>query len=214
MKTTLLLACALALSALPLSAVEPENLVENGDFQTGNGNQFYAITGWYNCGTGLNQGASARTDTGPGLPGEFSATINDRFDSANNKFGPTAHSQRTKHVIQAGDAFSLSYDWRPADEFWQKRRDIVRFVLFATEDNNLSGPRVWSETLDSDFFFGRHTEIKFVSQETKVVPAAAVGKRLFILFHGLDTEDGTTGNTHYARVDNIKVSLLPELKKP
>jgi hypothetical protein len=200
-----------------LSAADPQNLIRNGDFQAGSGVQFYAVQDWYNHGKGRRQDLNARTDAGFGMPGEFAATINDRYDAAAGKFGPTAHVQKTEHVIRPGDAFALSYVWRPADENWQKRRDTVRFVLFATEDDTLAARVVWSVVLTSDFFLGDIRSMKFVTQETDPVPPAAVGKKLIVTFFGVDTEDGIGGSTHFARVDDIVVSVVtpdPEIKTP
>lgn len=198
MKTPFVAACLA--SASFLSGAEPQNLIQNGDFQSGAGVAFHSTPPWYNRGTGLNQAVNARVDLGGGA---YAATINDRYDAAAGKFGPTAHTQRTNHVIQAGDVFTLCYDWRPLDEYWQKRRDTVRFVLYATADDTIGGREVWSVSLTSDFFLGDIKVFKSVTQETAVVGAAAVGKKLMVTFHGLDTEDGVGGKPHYARVDNI-----------
>jgi hypothetical protein len=193
------------LSALPLLGAEPENIVVNGDFQTGTGNFFYETPGWYNRGAGAGQGYNARAKMGPSELGAYAATINDRYDAATGKLGTTAHFQKTAHVIREGDSFTLSYQWRPFDDFWQKSRDTVRFVLSATEDDTLGSPVVWSVTLNSDFFTGSIISMKDVTHTTGVVPAAAVGKKLMICFFGVDTEDGGTGKTHFARVDNIVI---------
>jgi hypothetical protein len=207
---TVLAACALY--ALPLSTAQAQNLVLNGDFQTGKSEAFHSTPGWYNRGTGLNQGTNARTELGsPGL-GAFAATINDRYDAAQGKFGPLAHFQKTGHTIQAGDAFKLSYQWRPFDDFWQKSRDTVRFVLYATQDDRGGSPVVWSATFDSDFFTGSIISMKDVTQTTEVVSLAAVGKKLLICFFGLDTVDGVNGSSHFARVDNIVITLQSATK--
>ena len=140
----------------------------------------------------------------PGL-GAYAATINDRYDAATGKLGPTAHFQETAHVIRQGDSFTPSHQWRPFDDFLQKSRDTVRFVLSATEGDTLGSPMVWSVTLNSDFFTGSIISMKDVTHTAGVVPAAAVGKKLMNCFFGLDTEDGVTGKTNFARADNIVI---------
>lgn len=197
----------LALSALSPVSLFAQNLVVNGDFEDGKGTAFYATTGWYNRGAGLNQGTTARIDKGVVIAGSFSATVSDRYNSVEGKFGPVVHAQKTTHTIKAGNTFTLTYDWRPVDSFWQTGRDTVRFVLYATFDNRMGGPVVWSSELTSDFYRGDITLGKNVSAISSVVNPEAVGKALFVMFYGLDTVDGVEGSTHYARVDNIVVEV-------
>lgn len=193
-----------ALSSLPLHA---QNLVVNGDFENGQGTAFYATPPWYNGGAGLNQGTGARSDKGPVITGSFSAIVSDRYNAVEGKFGSLAHTQKTTHTIKAGDSFTLSYDWRPADKNWQTNRDTVRFVLYATFDNRMGGPVVWTFEHTSEFYRGNIEMGKDVFAISSVVTKEAVGKNLFILFHGMDTVDGVEGSIHWARVDNIVVEI-------
>jgi hypothetical protein len=204
MKLYIFAACALITS--PLFAAESQNLIRNGDFEAGKDTRFYATPPWYNRGAGLNQGANARSDRNVITRGQYSAVVNDRYDSTKPAFGGLAHSQNTDYIIQEGDVFFLSYDLHPVDSYWQAKRDSVRFVLYATSDNKLGGPMVWSSVLTSDFFSGSISIPKAVVQQTESINPAAVGRKLFLVFHGLDTVDGTAGSTHYARVDNIAVT--------
>lgn len=196
------------LFAMSSVALQAENLVVNGDFETGAGTAFYQTPPWYNCGTGLNQGAGARIDQGA-ITGSYSAPVSDRYITEEKKLGPLAHVQKTKYLIQAGDSFSLSYDWRPADEWWQKATDTVRFVLYATADNKVGGAKVWSSELTSDFFRAQPSGAMSVSATSSVVPPEAVGKILLVMFYGVDTVNGGKDNTpHWARVDNIEVAAI------
>lgn len=210
MKSSLLKICALiALSSVAAQAEEPKNLVENGDFETGTGKAFYETPPWYNWGKGLNQGTSARLDESAVIDGSFSASVNDRCSVAEGKYtANVCFNQKTKYIIRQGDSFSFSYYWFPADTYWQTSRDTIRFVLFATADDKMSGPVVWSSEHLSDFFKGSIRSAMAVRQTSSVVTPEAVGKVLFVQFHGLDTVDGETGNWHYARVDNVVVSVL------
>jgi hypothetical protein len=212
MKSPFRLICLLtALASLTLQA---ENLVVNGDFETGEGNAFYQTPPWYNGGTGFNQGASARSNDGLVIRDAYSATVNDRHSPADHKPGPVAHIQKTKHIIQDGDSFSLAYEWTPADDYWQRTSDTIRFVLFATENDKMGGPVVWSSELTSDFFKGKPGTPMFVSATTDVVNAEAVGKALFVRFFGVDTVDGLNGSTHWARVDSIEVTAISGQQAP
>lgn len=207
MKSHILNACLLF--ALSPVALQAENLVVNGDFETGNGTAFYQTPGWYNCGTGLNQGTSARTDQGGAITGSYSATVSDRYITAESKFGPVTHVQKTNYTIQEGDSFPLSYEWRPADEYWQRAQDTVRFVLFATVNDKVGGAKVWSSELTSDFFKGNPSGVMAVSATSSVVDPEAVGRALFVMFYGVDTVNGGKDNTpHWARVDNIEVAPI------
>lgn len=212
MKASILKACLLI--ALPSAAHCAENLVVNGDFETGTGNAFYQTPPWYNCGAGLNQGANARVDTGAVITGTHSATVIDRYNTTDDKPGPIAYVQKTKHTIQEGDSFALSYEWRPSDEYWQRAKDTIRFVLFATGNDKLSGQKVWSSVLTSDFLRSKPGSIQAVAQTSEVVNADAVGRELFIMFYGLDTGDSETGEPHWARVDNIELRAVNEKAAP
>lgn len=203
-----LLCTAALLVALPLGAATPQNLVTNGDFETGSNASFWGTPGWYNLGKGLNQGTAARSDKSA-LAGGFSAGVSDRYDAAKQEFTGLAHSQITTHIIQPGDSYTLSFDWRPLDDYWQRNRDTVRFVVYATEDDTLRGKVVWSAVVTSDFFRQPLGTVKTVVEELPKVSPAAEGKKLLLTFHGLDTVDGVTGSPHFAKVDNIFLTLNP-----
>jgi hypothetical protein len=206
MTTHILKTCLLA--ALTSTAVHAENLVINGDFEAGTGKEFYKTPPWYNRGAGLNQGDPARSEQAV-IAGSHSAVVNDRYITAEEKFGNIAHVQKTGYTIKEGDSFSLSYEWRPADEHWQRATDTIRFVLYATADNKIGGRVVWSCVLTSDFFKAKHTSLMAVSQTTDVVDSEAVGQLLFVMFYGVDTVNGgTDGTPHFARVDNIEVNAV------
>ncbi|MDX6765282.1 MAG: hypothetical protein SFU85_00665 [Candidatus Methylacidiphilales bacterium] len=207
MKPTILL--SLLVMAFSTVAVQAQNFVTNGDFETGTGDAFWQTPPWWNAGKAFNQGTSARTREGAVIGGSYSATVNDRWSKTGDVYSASVlYSQKTTRTIAAGDVFTLSYDWYPVDDFWQKNRDTIRFFLFATANDKLNGPVVWSSELVSDFFQGSINTYKSVAQTTPVVNAEAVGKTLFIQFHGMDTVDGATGSIHFARVDNIVVKVL------
>jgi len=190
------------------TALQAENLIINGDFETGEGNAFYQTPGWYNAGTGSNQGTNARSDEGAVVSGSYSATVIDRYNTSEGKPGPLMYVQKTNYIIEQGDSFALSYEWKPADQYWQRSTDTVRFVLFATGNDNVGGPVVWSSELTSDFTKGGWETVKLVSDTTDVVNSEAVGRTLFVKFYGIDTVDSENGNPHWARVDNIEVTAV------
>lgn len=213
MKSPLLITCLL--TALCATALPADNLVKNGDFESGTGPEFYTSEGWYNRGTGLNQGGPARSDSGKVIAGLFSASVNDRYVTADEKFGPTAHVQKTDYVIKEGDAFSLNYQWCPADDYWQRATDTIRFVLYATSNDKVGGPVIWSSELTSDFFRGKEGSVMAVDQQTEEVNADAVGANLFVMFYGVDTANGGLDSTpHWARVDDIEVRAIKADEAP
>jgi hypothetical protein len=213
MKSLILKTCLL--TALSSVTVQAENLVRNGDFETGKGNAFFASPPWYNRGTGLNQGTNARSDQGAVITGSSSAIVSDRYVTEGDKLGPSAHVQKTDHTIQEGDSFTVSYEWRPADRFWQRSTDTVRFVLYATANDKLAGPVVWSSELTSEFFEGNITNVTSVFETSSVVSADAAGSHLFVMFYGVDTVNGgTDGTPHFARVDNIEIKAISKGEAP
>lgn len=202
------LCISLALASLRLAAATPQNLVTNGDFESGSNTSFWGTPGWYNQGKGLNQGTGARSEKNA-LAGAFSAGVSDRYDAENREFIGLAHSQITSHIIQPGDTYTLSFDWRPIDDYWQRNRDTVRFIVYATADDTLRGQVVWSAEVTSDFFRQPLGTVKTVVQELPMVASAAHGKKLLLTFHGIDTVDGIRGSPHFARVDNVFLTLSP-----
>lgn len=202
-----LLFCSLLGAALPLASLSAQNIVTNGDFETGTGTAFNVTPPWYNRGVGLNQTSAARSNNNNLGASTFNAVINDRYDTVTPAFGTVAHSQNTGYTIQSGDYFAVSYDWRDAAD-WQQARDFVRVVLFATTNNALGGPIAWSVTLDSPLST-LVTTWESVSTQTTVVNEAAVGRPLFINFFGVDN-GGLSATTGFARVDNVTVMPIPE----
>lgn len=202
------LCAAIVLASLRLGADTPQNLVTNGDFESGANVSFWGTPGWYNLGKGLNQGTGARSEKNV-IAGAYSAGVSDRYDAAKKEFTGLAHSQITTHIIQPGDTYTLSFDWRPVDDYWQRNRDTVRFIVYATDDDTLRGQVVWSAVVTSDFFRQPLGTVKTVVDELPVVGAAAHGKKLLLTFHGIDTVDGVSGSPHFAKVDNIFLTLTP-----
>ncbi len=190
------------------------NLVTNGDFETGGGTTFDTTPGWYNMGKSQNQDSKARSNT-LAHGGSYSATISDRYDIETGAFSWVAHCQKTTYTIKEGDSFAISYFWRPSDIGWQRGRDNVQFVLFATDNNTLAGNAVWSATLVSGNFPGNDIKIwKNVEARTGVVSPLAVGKTLFVSFYGFD-RGGLSSDAGYARVDDIVVTVAaPAAPKP
>jgi hypothetical protein len=186
---------------------ESENLVVNGDFESGKEDAFWSCQPWYNIGKGNNQGAGARTKNGLPISGSYSAPVNDGYDPTEDKYSGLAHSQKTTHTIKEGDSYTLAYDWYPGNDYWQRTTDTIRFVLFATSNDAVGGPRVWSSELTSEFFDGAIHHVKGVVQTTTVVNAEAVGKKLFIVFYGVDKNFTKEGNRHWAMVDNIVLKV-------
>lgn len=202
-----LLSLAGLCASFPLSGVHAQNLVRNGDFEGGTGKTFASTVGWYNRGT-QGEKSPVRNDSSPVDPAESPhfGQINDRYDITKSAFGPIAHNQKTAHVIQAGESFDLSYVWLGnGNAGWQRGRDIVRFMLFATSNDSLGGDVVWSSVLDSGYA-AQITTWQKVSQRSEVVASAAVGRRLFVTFYGVDSQ-GLSETPGFGLLDNIVVQV-------
>lgn len=204
------LAFVLAFGALACDKASAA-VVINGDFETGSNLTFEGTPNWYNRGLG-GQEADARSGSLNLAGSSFNAVISDAYDTANNTFGGLAHSQKTNYQILEGDYFQLTYQWRDAFN-WQENRDVVRFVLFATDNDTLAGNVAWTTTLDAPFST-QATTWESVSHASDVVNSNAVGQILFVNFYGVDTVGPS--DTGFARVDNIVVTsgLAPVIPEP
>ena len=219
-KTTSFRKLALAaLSVCLLPAFAGATIITtNGDFEagsaTGDNVNFENTPNWTNRGTEGDTAVARRNNLNLG-DSTYNAVINDRYNDfdaggpfVSAEFGSVVHSQNTGYAIQAEDFFEVRYDWRDAFD-WQPR-DIVRVVLFATDNNTLGGSIVWSSILDSD---QRQVvgEWEPVFQTSSVVASEAVGQTLFVNFFGVDTgAEGAAGPTGFARVNNLEVTAIPE----
>jgi hypothetical protein len=212
---TLIFTCAV--SAGSFSVGQAQNLVTNGGFELGSGSgttrSFDVTTTWFNRGTGDQTQVARResTDTGSLFVGQ----INDRYDVVNATsdfdsaaFGPILHNYKTSYTIQTGDSFNFSYEWATAFD-WNLGLDEVRFVLFATDDDTLGGNVVWSSIHDSGTAAAAGT-YETVSQTSSTVTAAAANQALFVNLYGFQNNGALSGNTGFARVDNVNVSVIPE----
>ena len=212
--------CFVASSFVSLNAQVPLT-INNAGFESGTGSNttrnFNATDNWFNRGTdGTAEIARRLYDTtGTLASGDYVGQITDRynvldassdFDSA--AFGDAVHSNKTSYTISSGDYFNIGYVWH--DEFrWNNALDEVRFVLFATDTDTLGGNVVWSSVMDSGI---RQVEDEFesVSDTSSIVSSEAVGQLLFLNIFGFQNDGAMSGNTGYARIDNITVSVVPE----
>ena len=212
--------CFVATSFISLNAQVPLT-INNAGFEYGTGTNttrnFNATDNWFNRGTdGTAEIARRVVDTtGTLANGDYVGQITDRynvltatsdFDSA--AFGDAVHSNKTSYTISSGDYFDIGYVWQ--DEFrWNNALDEVRFVLFATDDDTLGGNVVWSSVMDSGT---RQVEDAYesVSDTSTVVSSEAVGQTLYLNIFGFQNDGAMSGNTGYARIDDITVSVVPE----
>jgi len=197
------LCLAVLLAAIPISTAF-SNLLQNADFETGpagkDAHLFYETPGWYNpadAGSKKAMGVKART-AGGGLGGStYSATVNDREKEV------SWFLQKTEHSIEEGEIFEVSFDWKAGWQ-WQPQ-DLLRVVVFATENNNLSGETVWEETFDFEYAPGEWDRVTHTFQ---AAPFQASAKTLFFAFYGVDPQQA--GVAGFARVDNIELTVKPK----
>jgi hypothetical protein len=184
-----------------------DNLVKNGDFELYESEwvSFNDTKFWRNRGTGKEKANARRNGQGDGvLASGFQGSINDQYDERTATFGVVAHNQNTEHIIRPGESYTVDYVWKTAYQ-WQRERDIVRVILYATTANTPTGPVVWSAPLESGAARKENTWER-ISHLTEVVPPAAVGKQLFLSFYGVDLLG--TSAPGYALVDNIVVQVV------
>ena len=212
--------CFVATSFISLNAQIPLT-INNAGFESGTGSantrNFNATDNWFNRGTDGTAEIARRVydTTGTLASGDYVGQITDRynvltatsdFDSA--AFGDAVHSNKTSYTISSGDYFNIGYVWQ--DHYrWNAALDEVRFVLFATDTDTLGGNVVWSSVMDSgtqqlDEIF------ESVSDTSSIVSSEAVGQTLFLNIFGFQNDGAMSGNTGYARIDDITVSVVPE----
>jgi hypothetical protein len=207
----LIASASLFLASLTLASA---NIIRNGDFELGTGEgdrlNFNQTSHWFNRATEGTmeqaQGRVARRLTSDRRGVEnFSAVINDRRGAV------IQHLQRTEYTVRAGDTFSLSYEWRTGED-WDRNRDRLRFVLFATDTDTLRGTILWEVTLEAPIP-PRPFTWEMVEQSTRgnAVPASADGRILFLAFYGYDPQGTPTpaGVTGFGRVNNIVLTANP-----
>ena len=180
------------------------NLLRNADFEAGPAEAdivaFGATPGWYNPadrGSKKAQAVNARARENDAEGSTYSATVNDREKET------SYFVQRTEHSIAEGEIFEVSFDWK-AGWKWQAQ-DVLRVVVFAKENNNLSGETVWEETFDFEF---APTSWEKVTHVFPPAPPQATAKTLFFSFYGVDPQQA--GVAGFARVDNIVLSVKPQ----
>lgn len=181
--------------------MDADNL--NGDFEDGWGTgarAFDAATGvanWWNAGTG-NQSATAANTTLSAPPASgYNGVLAD-----SGRGGAVLHSVNTGYTIQAGDIFTIDFDWR--DAFGWEANDQVRVSLVAYSGDTLAGSVVWEEFVNDKVT----TAATWESVTGNISDlTGAVGRTLFIQTYGLN---GGAGTGDFARIDNIAVSVIPE----
>jgi hypothetical protein len=216
----ILFLCLVATSFISLHA-QISLTINNAGFESGTGvnttRNFNATDNWFNRGTDGTAEIARRLEDTTGLlaSGDYVGQITDRynvltatsdFDSA--AFGDSVHSNKTSYTISSGDYFEIGYVWM--DQYrWNDQLDEVRFVLFATDTDTLGGNVAWSSVMDSGI---RQTdgEYESVSDTSTIVSSEAVGQTLFLNIFGFQNDGAMSGNTGYARIDDITVSVVPE----
>ena len=165
--------------------------LRNGDFNdpagvTGSRN-FESTPDWFNLG-GSQLAQSTHSDLA--FDGTRNAVLT---DNALRKFAVD-----TAHTLAAGEIFRVGFVWRDASG-WNDASDAVGVTLFITADDTISGSRTVLQTLQAPLSTQDST-YEQASLTFGAVGPAAVGKRLFVLFEGVDGDGNTSG---FARLDNF-----------
>ncbi len=202
MNKALLVAASLA--ALPVASVLADNLLKNGDFEAGPGDDkiypFYATPDWYNpadAGSKKAMAVNARASEGAMEGSKYGATVNDREKET------SWFVQKTEHSIEEGEVFEVSLDWKAG---WQwQAGDVLRVVVFAKSGNTLGGETLWEETFDFEHAPNAWEKVTHAFQPA---PFQATGKTLFFAFYGVDPQQA--GASGFARVDNVELTVKPK----
>lgn len=204
MKTRRLLTIALALSAFT-ALQAADNLLTNGDFEAAPTEEevysFSLTPEWYNrADNGKRQDIIARSRKDNQGDSAYTASVND------NQTPNSIFSQRTKHVIKAGEVYQVSLDWRPS--FRWRAGDLVRVKVFATLNDKLGGAVVWEDSADFENSDGQ----SWNKAEHTFQPAHpdAEGKLLYFNFQGVGNMEALDKrDVGFARVDNIVLTVTP-----
>lgn len=161
----------------------------NGNFNdpATTGNTFADISEWFNIGGG--QGAEA-TNTNLDFDGTRNAVLS---DNGGRKFAVDSG-----HTVAVGDLFRASFVWRDAGN-WDDGSDAVAVTLYTTADDTIAGSRTVLQTLLAPVST-QNGAYESVELTFGAVNAAAVNKRLFVFFEGVDGNSITNG---FARLDNF-----------
>jgi alkaline phosphatase D len=186
---------------IPANAIIGGSLL-NGDFNADtsivDSRTFADTPRWYNL-TG-NQTTQATTLSGA-LP-----TPNDSRNAALSDAGDRQFALDTGYTLTSGQKLELSYQWRDGAG-WDDATDQVRVILFSTSDNTPSGTRSDIASLLSGPSTVNNTYESF-SAPFAPIPAGANGKRLFVVFEGVD---GNASSNGFANLDNFTLSLFNPL---
>ncbi|MDG1356881.1 MAG: sulfatase-like hydrolase/transferase, partial [Akkermansiaceae bacterium] len=177
---------------------EHDNAVNNGGFETntataGNQGKFSQINQWTNlASSGQNINALRDNNTSPN-GGGWNSVLSDANPTTKD-FGLD-----TSHTLAAGENFTVSYAWLDGSNWVDS--DKIRFQLFTTANNTITGTQTIIHTADSSSSTNRAYQTENFSF---TAPSGVDGKTLFLRFYALD------GNASlgFARVDNIFLGRL------
>jgi phosphodiesterase/alkaline phosphatase D-like protein len=164
----------------------------NADTSGTNSRTFADTPEWQNLGTG-NQTAEA-TKTDNAVDGTRNAVVKED--------GTRIFGNDTGHTLQTGDTLRVSYQWWDGSN-WNDAADRIGVSIFTTNDNTLTGTRTIIETRLSALS-AVNGAYQTETADFAAIPASANGKRLFVLFQGVD---GNSSNTGFARLDNFSLLL-------
>lgn len=174
-----------------------DSAVRNGGFESNTATtadgRFNEVSEWYNL-TG-NQTVKAIKNNEPSpIGGGWNAVLTDAIPTVRD------FAIDTDHSLVAGEQFTVSYDWLDASNWTAD--DRVRFILFTTSNNSITGARTAIHSSDSS----SSTNTTYKSESfTFTVPSGVDGKTLFLQCYGVSGSGASTG---FARVDNIYLARL------
>lgn len=153
---------------------------------------------------GFNSDQLERLDNDGNTPdGDYTAVIGTNNDGSAN----SGVYQNTSYVVNAGDSFSLSFDWGAAYN-WAAADDL-NWRLFTTSDNT-SGGTVSEIAIGS--VSGKNASTLPLTNWTTAnvlieggtIIGANVGQQLFVEFYEAN------GLNQFARLDKVVLTVVPE----
>ena len=188
-------------NVIPADAIVGGALL-NGDFNADTSpadtRTFADTPGWFNL---TGEQSTPATALGNALP-----TPDDSRSASVSDTGDRQFTIDTGYTLTGNQKLQLSYQWRDGAG-WNDSADQIRVSLFTTSDDSplgtrseigslLSGP----STVDGTY--------ELFSRSFDPVPESAEGKRLFVVFEGIDGDASPDG---LANLDNFILALFNPL---
>lgn len=162
-------------------------LVANGGFEQGTGQDFDDITAWFNFTDG--QGDISGRNTSNPAAGSFRAVV-----GVNSNGNTPAPAQDTGHTIALGEQYALAFDHAAASG-WSQANDQIRATIYYLDNGS-------AVDLDSITVSPQQGYNNASTTFAAIADADAVGQSLFVRFEAL-----VPNPTGFAALDSVSLGL-------